>query len=248
MESELTKKEFTAPYVISFITELIGSAIMIFMGCMGCIMGFDLGPVIPSFSFAFSVMMPIQIFAHISPVHMNPGVSIGFVILGLMEWKRFLVYVFAQYIGCFCGYGLLKLVTTYLEGMCKLHLKYGINVAQGFFMEYLSSFILFLVVCGAIDRKNATLKDSFCLRLGFTICGIVFALETFTGAGLNSARSLPPVIFDMDFTDHWLYEVAPNLGMATAAVIYRFVLDANESKSFHSFLLKKFKTHEIDQL
>lgn len=46
-------------------------------------------------------------FAHISPCHINPAVTLGFLIWGQMKWKTVLVYIFAQYTGALAGYGVL---------------------------------------------------------------------------------------------------------------------------------------------
>nr|XP_023026994.1 aquaporin-like isoform X2 [Leptinotarsa decemlineata] len=206
---------------------------------MGCIFSFNLGPLLPAFAFGFAVMIPVQIFSHISSCHMNPAVSIAFLIFGDMEWKRCLIYIAAQYVGSLLGFGLLTVVTPKTEKMCLLRLKVGITPTQGFFLEFLCTVVLIIFVFGAIDSKNATYRDSFCLRLGLMISGLVFSVESFTGAGLNPARSFPPALFENIWKDHWIYEIAPILGMATGAILYRFVLKEDEKYSLNNWLAKR---------
>lgn len=77
------------------------------LGCMGCFNLFGLGPVLPAFAFAFAILIAVQSMGGISPSHLNPSITIGFLILGEMNWKRCLVYVFSQYVGALLGFGAL---------------------------------------------------------------------------------------------------------------------------------------------
>ncbi|CAH1101588.1 unnamed protein product [Psylliodes chrysocephalus] len=227
------------PYIISFFTEVVGTAIMMYIGCMGCIRYPDLGPIVPSFSFGLSILAVIQTFHHIGPVHLNPAVSIGFLIVSKIAWQYFLVYLAGQFIGAFVGYGALFLLTPEMENMCLLKNKLGLNVVQCFLNEVLCSMVLMLLILGAVDEKNKDFKDSIALRIAMGVTGIIFALEPFTGAGLNPARSVPPAVFFLNFENLWQYMLGPAAGMAIGAVLYRFFFDGGEAHSLHTFLRSK---------
>lgn len=123
--------------------------------------------------------------------------------------------------------------------LCFLRIGKYMNPAKAFFIEFGATMILMFVVAGVTDPKNEKYKDSLSLKLGMVIAGLVFSCEPFTGAGLNPARSLPPALIYNDWTDFWLYELAPFFGMAIAAGLYRFVFSGFEKYSLHS-LLKRF--------
>lgn len=80
---------------------------MMISGCLGCYDTFGIGPVIPAFAFAFAILIVLQTIGGISSCHINPAVSTGVLILGHMEWKRYLVYIVSQYAGALLGYGAL---------------------------------------------------------------------------------------------------------------------------------------------
>nr|CAH7746696.1 unnamed protein product [Callosobruchus chinensis] len=195
-------------------------------GCMGCIDNFKLGPVIPAFTFGFAILACVQITDHVSPTHINPGVSLAFLIVGRMHWKKFLVYIVAQYIGCCMGYGLLRLTVTNMEGLCHLKVKEPLSVMQAFGTEIICSFTLMIIVFGAVDPRNASRTDSLAVRIAL-------------GAGLNAARSLPSAVFDMDWKDHWVYELGPPIGQCLAAILYRFVFSPTEKRSLYNFMLRE---------
>lgn len=91
------------PYAISFLTEFLGMVINMFMGCLGSVYTFGTGPIITSFSFGLGRLACYEIFNHISPVHVNPAKSFGFLVLGRMHVVRFVTYVVAQYFGSVAG-------------------------------------------------------------------------------------------------------------------------------------------------
>lgn len=92
------------------IAELVGTGLLVFIGCMGCIhMGG--GPSIhqiPALNFGLAVLLVIQIFGHISGAHLNPAVTIGAVFLGVVDYKVSPFYIIGQFAGAVVGFGLLK--------------------------------------------------------------------------------------------------------------------------------------------
>ncbi|KAJ8978368.1 hypothetical protein NQ317_018600 [Molorchus minor] len=227
------------PYIISFMTEFISTNILMYIGCMGCIELYGLGPTLPAFTFGFSILAAVLAFRHISPVHMNPAVSVAHVVMNSMEWKRCLVYVVAQYIGAITGYGLLKATMAEHPNLCVLKLENNTSPWQGFLMEAMIAMILMLVVAGSTDTENYPIADSIATRIGMLIVGLVFSLAPFTGACLNPARSLAPCIYYNNWTNHWLYHLSPYTGCILGAILYRFLIDNHEKYSLYNLIHEK---------
>lgn len=69
-----------------FVAELIGTALLLFAGCMGCLTwGPQITPFFGALSFGLVVMMIIQIYGGISGAHLNPAVTIAAVLLRLIS-------------------------------------------------------------------------------------------------------------------------------------------------------------------
>lgn len=70
-----------------FIAEALGTAFLMFGGCMGCVQWDE--QKLPAFagavSFGLVVMMLIQIFGHISGAHFNPAVTVAAVIFNAIS-------------------------------------------------------------------------------------------------------------------------------------------------------------------
>lgn len=93
-----------------------------------------------------------------------------------------IVYITAEILGAFLGYGVLKLVIPSEifsrgkngtgPGFCVNHPNPRLNVYQGFGIEFMLSMILILICCGIWDPRNAKKHDSVSLRFGFAISGL----------------------------------------------------------------------------
>lgn len=121
--SRQEKAEEFPPLLISFLTEFSGTAILMWMGCMGCLEVFNIGPVVPAFAFGLAVASAVQTFGHISPVNINPAVSVGLLILGKIGLPQFGIYLLGQYIGAIVGYVLLLVLIFYVH-KCKNSLNF----------------------------------------------------------------------------------------------------------------------------
>jgi aquaporin related protein len=84
-------------FIQVFLAEVLGTAILLFIGCMGCVMDY-----LPSYvahlqiclNFGFAVMICIQIFGVTSGAHINPAVSVAAAIYGLISYQ----VVYIQYL------------------------------------------------------------------------------------------------------------------------------------------------------
>lgn len=87
-------------------------------------------------------------------------------------------YVFAQCIGAYLGFGLLKYLTPVHVfqpdnsteiGLCSTVPSADLQPLQAFAIEFLATSVLVLINCGSWNPRNALLQDSFPLKLGFAV-------------------------------------------------------------------------------
>lgn len=81
-------KQKTFDNVCMVLAELLGTGILVFFGCMGCVPmnGIPLA-MTTVINFGFTVMMIIQIFGHISFAILNPAVTVAAVVNKLITVK-----------------------------------------------------------------------------------------------------------------------------------------------------------------
>ncbi|GAC1406187.1 MAG: hypothetical protein NVSMB64_11670 [Candidatus Velthaea sp.] len=91
----------------------------------------------------------------------------------------------------------------------------GFSSAQGFVAETVLTFILVFTILGTAEEKAVVGKNS-ALAVGgvVALCGLTFS--PISGASMNPARSIGPMIASAEFNLWWIYTLAPLLGAAIA--------------------------------
>lgn len=169
----------TLDKISCFLAELIGTGILVFLGCMGCVnnTSFANNHLQMVLNFGLVVMVAIQCFGCVSGAHINPAVTVAAYIYNLVSLPMAAVYIVAQMLGGFIGYGLLKSVLPHsaivplgaAHGVCVTvpHPEIGAGAALG--IEFIITAILILVCCGVWDPRNSKFHDSTPIRFGLAI-------------------------------------------------------------------------------
>ncbi|XP_076237123.1 aquaporin-like [Calliopsis andreniformis] len=216
------------------VAEIVGTALLVFIGCTGCIGSFGTVPstLQISFTFGFAVMIAIQSIGHISGAHINPSLTVAAVILGKKSLPMAILYICCQCIGALLGYGLIKTITPpelmYHElnaasSFCVSDVNSSLTPTQGFTAEAIATGILTLFACGIWDYRNAKNTDSMSLRFGLCITALCFIFIPYTGCSLNPARTLGPAVWNGYWTNHWIYWLGPFTGAIVASLLYRCI-------------------------
>lgn len=186
-------KQSTLDAITLVLAELIGIALVMFFGCMGCIpYGGSTNQLQTVLNFGFIIMSMIQVFGYISGAYINPSVTIAAVIYKKLSIKMGLFYIIAQMIGSFIGVGLLKVVvpanlfisnTTSDAGFCMTVPHADLSNMQALVIEFIATTVLVCVNLAVWDHRNEKYQDSAPIKFGF----VVFVLSS-TAGPLTGAR------------------------------------------------------------
>ncbi|XP_043668929.1 aquaporin AQPcic-like isoform X2 [Vespula pensylvanica] len=227
--------------IITGLAEMMGTSLLVFLGCMGCVSGLG---VVPShlqitLNFGLSVMIVIQCFGHISDAHVNPAITVGSVVLGKKSIPEALVYLLAQTLGAISGYGMLRVVTPAenltlggiddADKLCITDLHPNVSAIQGLLIESLSTSILMLVSCAIWDLRNEKNTDSVPLKFGFTVATLATAFGPYTGCSMNPVRTLGPAVWNNQWSHHWIYWFGPIGGALLSSISYRTIFGVQRS-------------------
>ncbi|XP_068144014.1 aquaporin AQPcic-like [Drosophila tropicalis] len=223
-------KPSTLDKICCFLGELLGTAILVFLGCMGCVKteSFPNSHLQIILNFGFAVLIAIQCFGCVSGAHLNPAVTVAAYVYEMVSLPLAFLYVVAQLLGAFIGYGLLKVLlpeTTLSAGvgLCVTVPHAEVTSAQAFGIEFVITAILILVCCGVWDPRNSKFHDSVAIRFGLAIACLACAAGPFTGASMNPARSFAPALWNTHFEYNWIYWLAPLSSAAVTAIAYKAV-------------------------
>jgi MIP family channel proteins len=211
-----------------FVAEFIGMFAFVFIGGASIMLAKDTGSPagLLEIALAHGLTMAVMVSAlmRISG-HINPAVTIGFLVTRRIEPLMAAVYIIAQIIGSIVAAYFLKwtfpftLFESTHGGGQSLALQ--VSGAQGFALEAVATFFLVLVVFGtAVDPKAPKIGG---LAIGFVIAADILAIGPLTGGSMNPARSFGPAVASGYFEAQLLYWAAPIVGGIVAAILYDYL-------------------------
>ena len=225
-----------------YIAEFIGTAVLVTLGCgtamlVGCDPSAGSGYLLTALAFGLVIVAMAYSIGNVSGCHINPAVSLGVLIRGGMSVKDFIGYVIAQCLGALAGAGLL--VAIFVSGFVNDNTGAlgsnglaGVNgsIVSGLLVEVVLTFIFVMAVLGVTSEKAH--HGSFAgIVIGLSLTLVHILGIGLTGTSVNPARSLGPAVVSAitgnsePLSVVWVFIVAPLVGGALAAIVYRVLED-----------------------
>ncbi|MEQ1595317.1 MAG: aquaporin Z [Casimicrobium sp.] len=221
--------------------ELIGTYWLTLGGCGSAVLaaafpnvGIGLHGV--SLAFGLTVLTMAYAIGHISGCHLNPAVSVGLVVGGRFKSSELLPYIVAQVIGAVLAAGTLYLIATGKAGVdiakggfasngFAEHSPGGYSMVAALITEVVMTAMFLFVIMGATDKRAPAGFAPIAIGLCLTLIHLISIPVTNTS--VNPARSTGPALFvgGWALEQLWLFWVAPIIGAAIGAVVYKVVAD-----------------------
>jgi aquaporin Z len=200
--------------------ELFGTFVLVFAGT-GAIVINDVSQgavshVGVALTFGLVVLALIYALGDVSGAHLNPAVTLGFVLARRFPAREAAWYVLAQCAGAL-------LASLLLRALFAEHATLGLTrpagpAGQSFVLEVvLTLFLMFVILSVSTGAKEKGLMAGVAV-------GAVIGLEALfagpvCGASMNPARSLAPALVSFHLDHLWLYLMAPPVGAALAVLV-----------------------------
>jgi len=223
----------------ALVAEFIGSFALTFIGIMAIHHAPTLAPGIGllAVALAHGIILAVMVCATMptSGGHINPAITLGFLITGKIKPLAAVAYIAMQLFG-----GIMAAVIVYaIMGGGEIGaavVKSGTpdvaaNISSGtaLLCEIIATFFLAFVIWGTAADPRAAKGGGF--AIGLTIAADILAVGPLTGASMNPQRSFGPTLIGSLaqgggalWAHHWIYWVGPIIGAALAALIYNFAL------------------------
>jgi len=204
--------------------EFLGTFILVFAGTGAAVIDDvshgAISHVGVALTFGLVVMAMIYAIGDVSGAHMNPAMTLGFVIARRFDLRAAAIYIVCQITGAIAASGLLHF-------LFPEHRTLGMttpagSAAQSFILEIvLSAILMFVVLCVSTGAKERG------ITAGIAVGGVV-ALEALfagpiCGASMNPARSIGPALVSMHLSTLWIYLAAPVIGALLGVIACRAV-------------------------
>jgi len=215
--------------------EFIGTFWLVLGGCGSAVLAAglpDVGIAYAGVALAFGLTVLTMAFAigHISGCHLNPAVTLGLMIAGRIEKAAVPAYMVAQVLGAVAAAALLFYIASGAAGFdgglasngFGEHSPQGYSMGAGLVTEVVMTLMFLLIILGATDKRAPAGFAPIAIGLGLTLIHLISIPVTNTS--VNPARSTGPALLEggIALQQLWLFWVAPMIGAAIAAVIYKW--------------------------
>ena len=223
--------------------EFFGTFWLVFGGCGAALISaafpsVGIGFVGVAFAFGLTVLTMAYAVGPISGGHFNPAVSFGLAVAGRLEWAHLIGYWIAQLIGGIVGAAVLYLIVSGKTGFTAGGFASngydalspgGYSMSAAFIAEVVLTAAFVLVILGSTSKAAAAGFAPLAIGLCLTLIHLISIPVDNTS--VNPARSIAAAIFATNgaLGQVWLFIVAPLIGGAVGAVIWRYVISPGEA-------------------
>lgn len=221
-----------------YFAEFVGTFWLVLGGCGSAVIAAafpDVGIGLLGVSLAFGLTVLTMAFAigHISGCHLNPAVSVGLWVGGRFPANQLLPYIVAQVIGAIVAGGVLYLIASGQAGFDVSsgfasngygeHSPGGYSMTSALITEVVMTMMFLIIILGATDDRAPEGLAPIAIGLGLTLIHLISIPVTNTS--VNPARSTGVALFvgDWAVSQLWLFWVAPLVGGALGAAVYRVI-------------------------
>lgn len=218
--------------------EFVGTFVFVLVGAGSSLGTLALGGsdqssalVIAALANGLGLAMAVSASMGVSGGVLNPAVAIGLLVGRKLSPRELIPYIFAELAGAIAAGLALVASFPYVLGNA-VHwgaptLSGILSVWQGTAIEALLTFVLVIAVYGtAVDSRAPRIGG---LGIGVAVLADVLVGGPLTGAAMNPARAMGPMVSGLFFPSYWyIYWVGPVIGAVAAGLVYRFVLESKQ--------------------
>lgn len=223
--------------------EFVGTFWLVFGGCGSAVLAaaypeLGIGFVGVSLAFGLTVLTMAYAVGGISGGHFNPAVSLGLALGNRFSWNELAPYWAAQVLGAFVASGLLFVIASGApewtaggfasNGYGELS-PGGYSIQAVLVAEIVLTALFLIIILGSTSPKAPAGFAPIAIGLGLTLIHLISIPVSNTS--VNPARSTGVAFYAETgaVSQLWLFWVAPLIGAAVGAMIWKFLLSPDEA-------------------
>jgi aquaporin Z len=226
------------------LAEFVGTFWLVLGGCGSAVLAaafpeVGIGLVGVSLAFGLTVLTMAYAVGHVSGGHFNPAVSVGLAVAGRFAPKDLPGYIVAQVLGGLVAGGVLYIIASGQAGFDVSagfasngygeHSPGQYSLQAGIVTEVVMTAMFLVIILGATDSRAPAGFAPIAIGLALTLIHLISIPVTNTS--VNPARSTGVAVYvgGWAVAQLWLFWLAPLVGGALGAVIYRGIGGSRKS-------------------
>jgi aquaporin Z len=220
--------------------ELLGTFWLVLGGCGAAVLaGEFIGFHGVSLAFGLTVLTGAYAFGHISGGHFNPAVTVGLLVGKRFPARDAVGYIIAQVVGGILAAAVLFVVASGIDGFSASESGFaangfddlspgGYSLLAALVVEVVLTAVFLVVIMGSTRAGAPAGTAPVAIGLALTLIHLISIPVTNTS--VNPARSTSQALFaGSDYIEQlWLFWLAPIVGGAIGAFVYRSVMGVRE--------------------
>ncbi|KAF7246958.1 Aquaporin-6 [Varanus komodoensis] len=219
------KELFSVAFLRAVLAEFLATAIYVFFG-LGSVLNWPEPPSVlqSAITFNLAAATAVQISWHASGAHVNPAVTVAFLLGSRVSLVKAACYVVAQLVGGIAGAAVLYAVTAAgVRGSFGINaVRINISLTQAVMVELILTLQLVLCYFASTDSHRST--GSPAIMIGVSVALGHLIGHYYSSSSMNPARSFGPAVVVGMFPNHWVFWVGPLAGAVLASLLYNFIL------------------------
>ena len=225
-----------------FAAEFMGTFWLVLGGCGSAVLAaafpnVGIGLLGVALAFGLTVLTMAYAIGHISGCHLNPAVTVGLWAGGRFPASNVLPYIVAQVLGGIVAGGVLYVIASGQAGFDVSagfasngygeHSPGGYSIAAALTIEIVLTAFFLIIIMGSTDARAP--KGFAPIAIGLALTLIHLISIPVTNTSVNPARSTGVALFQGGgaLGQLWLFWLAPLIGGAIGAGIYRCLLSGD---------------------
>ena len=203
----------------SLLAEAFGTFVLVFIGCGSVILS-EIGnfnPQLIPFVFGLTITSCVYLLGRYSGAHFNPAVTIGFFINKEISAKDGVTYIGIQILSAYAASLFHKVLFTELHSFGTTTV--STTYISGSIAEIVCTAFLMLVILLVTRNDNRI----YGLAIGGAVTVSALLIGDMTGASLNPARSIGPILFYGNINELWFYIITPISGAVGITKLYKAI-------------------------
>jgi len=194
--------------------------------------GIPYGSLAVSVAGGLALAIGVASLGHISGAHLNPAVTLGLAVNRHFPWAYAPGYLIAQFAGATAAaavtWGLYGDQARSIAHLGATVPAARVSAGRVLAAEAVVTFVLVLVVV-AVATDTRVPRGIAAMAIGAALAVAIVIAGPVSGAGVNPARAIGPMILAGQFSDWWAYLTAPLAGGAIAVALYDRFLRAGST-------------------
>lgn len=211
-----------------YLAEVLGTFTLVGVGSFAIVSASaadTLGIVSIALGFGLALLIGLYAFGEVSGGHYNPAVSLAMFLDRRLSLEDMIGYWIAQAVGAILAS--IVVLIAYDDNIVAATTTQATDAWAAVVVEVVLTALFVAVILQS--TKSERVRGSALVAIPLALVAIHVAAIPISGASVNPARSLGPALIGTEFSDFWIYLIAPPIGAVLGWIAHKVVVEGDTS-------------------